>query len=418
MKSKKSHSSIAKYVVLALLVFAVSVLISVLTRMVLVSNAFPWSFSDEQASLIAGLIEGIIASVAASLVFYQLKIGNDAEKQQSNIDEARFVLQYNQAFIQDSNMCEVERLLEDSMLGKASLPIIRDENRQKFINYLVYLESLAPLVLTNVLTLSHVDDLFAYRFFLAVNNAEVQKDQLFEFPDYYRGCFKLYDEWTKYRTVNGLPILQQESALDKWPHYKAYCNKDIIVRPINASDDKKTVAELIYRTDPYIYPALVGSVAKARKKLPSMMTQNCVFDSANIRVAEFEGKIVGAAVVLDHKPSQGIDVSLVHSESGKDVVEKYFSNIEKYFVDGEETYILCLCVDPRIRGKKVGEMILKNIIQTCKNKRIKLHVLADNQAAIKLYEKHGFISLSEKAAKGYAYITEAPDCYEMTRFEK
>lgn len=80
MKSKKSHSSIAKYVVLALLVFAVSVLISVLTRMVLVSTAFPWSYSDEQASLIAGLIEGIIASVAASLVFYQLKIGNDAEK--------------------------------------------------------------------------------------------------------------------------------------------------------------------------------------------------------------------------------------------------------------------------------------------------------------------------------------------------
>lgn len=417
MIKKKSTSLLTKYIILAAFVFAVSVLISVLTRLLLVSNVFPWSFSDDQVSLIAGLIEGIIASVAASLVFYQLKIGNDAEKQQSNIDEAKFVLQYNQAFIQDSNMCEVERLLEDAMLGKASLPIIRDENRQMFINYLVYLESLAPLILTKVLTLSHVDDLFAYRFFLAVNNCEVQNNQLFEFPDYYRGCFKLYEEWKEYRTINGLPILQNETSLDKWPHYKAYCNRDVVVRPMNAVDNKKDIAALIYRTDPYIYPTLFGSITNAKKKLPAMMSRNCVFNASNIRVAVLDGKIVGAAVVLNHKPEINIDVSLVYGDSGKHVCEHYFAGIDKCFIEGEDTYVLCLCVDPTARGKKVGEILLKNIIKTCNTQSQKLHVLADNRVAIKLYEKHGFVISDKNPSKGYAYNTEAPSCYEMVRRE-
>ena len=37
-----------------------------------------------------------------------------------------------------------------------------------------------------------VDDLFSYRFFLAMNNKEVQEFELGPEAEYYRGCFKLY----------------------------------------------------------------------------------------------------------------------------------------------------------------------------------------------------------------------------------
>ena len=56
---------------------------------------------------------------------------------------------------------------------------------QKMINYLVYLESLAALVFRQVIHLDVIDDLFSYRFFLAVNNPVVQECELLPYADFY-----------------------------------------------------------------------------------------------------------------------------------------------------------------------------------------------------------------------------------------
>lgn len=101
----------------------------------------------------------------------------------------------------------------------------------------------------------------AYRFFLAMNNPELQEDQLFRYPDYFRGCFKLYERWKEYRIKNGYPILQAQTALDKWPFYDLYAEPEITVRPYKENDNKQVIAELIYDTDPYIYPLAFGEKA-------------------------------------------------------------------------------------------------------------------------------------------------------------
>lgn len=108
----------------------------------------------------------------------------------------------------------------------------------------MYLEGLAPLILRDVLYLSHVDDLFAYRFFLAVNNREIQEDQLFAFPDYYRGCFKLYEKWKKYRRDSHRAILMEEHGLDRLEEYEKYVDSPIAVRGMQADDDRRAVAGL------------------------------------------------------------------------------------------------------------------------------------------------------------------------------
>ncbi len=419
----KKGSLLSKYIILTLAVFCGTAIISVLVRLLFVSDAFPWNVSDDAASLIAALIEGMIACVATSLVFYQLKIGNEAEKQQSNINEASFIAQYNQAFIQDPNMWQVERLLEEASEGKAATPIITDENRQTFINYLVYLESVAPLILTDVLKLSHVDDLFAYRFFLAMNNPEVQRDQLFQYPDYYRGCFKLYDKWKKYRVDNAFPILQEETGLDKWPYHKAFSNNEVIVRPLKGKNeskaDKKKIAALIYQTDKYIYPALFGTKANAKRRLPPMMQEKCVFHYSNIRVAELNGKIVGVAVVLDKQPEEDIDLSHLRMKSAQHVFEHYFRK-ENHFGkknassdSAAESNILCLCVDPKARGKGVGRTLLAAVMHEKRQRRIVLTVLKENDTACSLYEKHGFEK--KEALGGYAYKGKGPDCFKMVK---
>ena len=53
------------------------------------------------------------------------------------------------------------------------------------------------LVNNGVLRISAINDLMAYRFFIAVNNPVVQELELKPFKDYYKGIYKLYPVWAK-----------------------------------------------------------------------------------------------------------------------------------------------------------------------------------------------------------------------------
>ena len=68
----------------------------------------------------------------------------------------------------------------------------------------------------------------------------------------------------------------------------------------------------------------------------------------------------------------------------------------------EEVHITNIAVSPDFRRNKIGEKLLKNIIDDCyknKAKYITLEVRVSNVPAISLYEKFGFKSLGVR--KGY-----------------
>lgn len=290
--------------------------------MVLMTDGTFFNFDESQAGMIISMIEGAVGAIAAGFVLYQLKIGDAIEEQHSGIDEARFILQFNQSFIQDSNMSDIEHRLElCGIYGKLPYEeLITEENRQSLINYLVYLESLAPFISQGIIKLEHVDDLMAYRFFIAVNNKAVQKDQLFEFPEYYRGCFKLYAMWRDYRIENDRKILMSDTALDRW-----------------------------------------------------------------------------------------------HRKSYEDVLVNYFNCISKDLDEDESVAnVVCVCVDKAYRGWGIGKKLLNNYISQHPDKTIVLDVLANNDSAIRLYKKCGFVISGEPTA-GYAFDKEPPLCYKMVR---
>lgn len=418
MKTKKNAPNLVRYVLISLFIFILALLVSIISRMFLVADVTFTAFSNEQAGLVTSMIEGVVGAIAAGLVLYQLKISSNVEERQNDIEEAQFILQYNQAFIQDPNMCKVEKLLENAMLKKREEPLINDGNRQLFINYLVYLEGLAPLIIRGILKLEHVDDLFAYRFFLAMNSPALQKDQLFIFPEYYRGCFKLYQKWKQFRRTNNREVLMEENSLDKWENFEKYIDSDVCVRPISDVDNTKKIAELIYYTDSFIYPAAFGSVRNAKKAIPALISQ-CwmMFDPKNIFVASVQNDIAGVAVVLAAPPIQPTDSQktsmTAHSlpKSFEHTKNNYFCNMNSYF-DDCSVYIACISVGVNWRHQRIGEILLKNVLHTYSRQRIKLHVLCDNSKAIALYKKYGFKQIGEPQ-KGYAYNTQAPLCLEM-----
>lgn len=419
MNRKKKSARLSTYILISVLIFISAVLLSILPRMFLVLDPNIYSFSEGQAELVASMIEGIVGAIAAGLVLYQLKLSSAVEERENHIVEAQFILQYNQAFIQDQNMCQIEQLLERSMLHETAGPIITPENRQLFINYLVYLEGFTSLILRDVLPLEHIDDLFAYRYFLAINNRELQRDQLFQFPDYYRGCFCLYETWKAYRRQHHLEVLLYENSLDKWENYEFYLQDSIQVRPMQAIDNAQTAARLIYETDEYIYPAAFVSRQTAQRILPQWMAQEgFLFSREHLRVAVAEGRIVGIAVVLTAPPRRPIALTQVQKHrralpaSFPHTCEHYFNRMDAYFQDGTDVYLACLSVDRNWRGRRIGERLLKAILREHPHQKLKLHVLCDNQAATGLYRKYGF-QICGPQEPGYAYRTEPPLCYQM-----
>jgi len=126
---------------------------------------------------------------------------------QSNerINEAQLIMELNNQFITNENFADIEWALEkyyaEYMQAKrngkdpAELTLdidlsLENRNRQKLVNYLVHLEGVAALVNEGVLHLDVITDLMAYRYFIAVNNPDVQKAELLPYKDYYNGIFR------------------------------------------------------------------------------------------------------------------------------------------------------------------------------------------------------------------------------------
>ena len=126
------------------------------------------------------------------------------------LNEAQFITDLNEQFIGNEKMAAVEwelekffykykkgKLTEDYIEDFEKMFDIESENRQNLVNYLVHLEGIAALVKNKVLHIETIDDLMSYRYFIAMNNPVVQKLELDEYSDFYKGCFGIYNAWVK-----------------------------------------------------------------------------------------------------------------------------------------------------------------------------------------------------------------------------
>lgn len=168
---------------------------------------------------VATIITTITAIIGAFAIWFQMKRERD-------IKEAEFIMNYNISFIDNPEYVELEHKLEKyrKIIEAGGKPgdtekIITEENLQTVINYLVYHEALAVFVKKRVLSIDSIDDLFAYRFFLIMNNPEIQKKELCPEAQYYHGCFWLHKKWTEYRKKKGLYILLEDTSLEKTDEY-------------------------------------------------------------------------------------------------------------------------------------------------------------------------------------------------------
>jgi len=91
---------------------------------------------------------------------------------------------------------------------------IEEADRAAVVEYLTFFETLYILMNRDVVNISMIDDLFAYRFFSAVNNKDIQDMELVKDAIYYKNIYRLDNLWHKHRFEQGT-VKDEESALRK-----------------------------------------------------------------------------------------------------------------------------------------------------------------------------------------------------------
>lgn len=210
------------------------------------------------------LLSIILNTLVATLGFYIIKASLQNDKK---VKEFEFYADYNFNFLTNPEFIQVERMLEscnqeyerinsecngswhldqekrfqdfcDAVFGTKEYKYVDtpgdrhsriDRNNlvskkyQRIVNYLVYLESFVPLINSGQLHLEEVDDLFGYRYFIAMHNPVLQEMELFRERPYYRGCYRVYDDWMNYRKHDELGYvmpMEHYNLLNEWGKYK------------------------------------------------------------------------------------------------------------------------------------------------------------------------------------------------------
>jgi len=141
--------------------------------------------------------------------------------QNNKLEEAQFVIDLNNQFINEGSISSVEHELEMYFTHpyereKYGIEILEKyalekSDHQDFVNYLVHLEGIAALVNDGVLRLTAINDLMSYRYFLPVHNPVVQQFELLPYRDYYQGIFQVFPSWAK-KNEGKMPM--EETRLD------------------------------------------------------------------------------------------------------------------------------------------------------------------------------------------------------------
>ena len=418
--------------------------------LVLAYWAAPWlipkivpSFAIDPPAL-STRITTTTALIAAVTFWLQLK-------RTENLNEANFIMNMNNQFISNRDFTAVEHELElyynrvVAIEAQASItgiaPTLESFERielglqmdrenpeyQRLINYLVYMEALAAIVQRDVMHLGVIDDLFAYRFFIAVNNPIVQKYELLPYADYYRGCFKLSEMWTDAWEKQGIkpPLaktLLHKCDKSKWNKPVEYDGGNVKIRPARVTDDMQTIARCLYLTDPYIYPGAFGAdEAFALKALTELVKmEGSLFHYRNIWLA-CEGETVCGLVLLNNgsakweedKSAAAVTAHIPDAEAFAFASEAYFSQVAKQPPEDQIDIVAC-CVLPEHRRKGIARKLLSAVLDAYSDKHVTLDVLADNASAISLYKSCGFVT--ESRQKGFSLdVQNRPDCLHMRK---
>lgn len=102
--NRNQHPSIGRYVLIAVVIFTISIIISIAAKCILIFDTRIFFFEQDQVLLITSMIEGAVGAIAAAFVLYQLKSNQEVELHENEIHEAEFYQTFINYWIEADNL--------------------------------------------------------------------------------------------------------------------------------------------------------------------------------------------------------------------------------------------------------------------------------------------------------------------------
>lgn len=163
---------------------------------------------DSAISLAISTLEAIGLIVSLFIAIRQLVDSKE-------IARATFITELNKSFVENQDYVALYNALQscfdkDCRAGKPcgkACDITEDCGldfpKGQISNYLTFFETMYLLHKNGVVSFEIIDDLFAYRFFLAVHSKIVQQKKIKSQPQNFKNIFCLEYEWLRYRKEHG-----------------------------------------------------------------------------------------------------------------------------------------------------------------------------------------------------------------------
>ena len=174
--------------------------------------------------------------------------------------------------------------------------------------------------------------------------------------------------------------------------------EQIVIRRARDGDDLERIAELIYKTDAYIYPYWFESVENCKNILPNFIKQDgFIFNLKNIDVAVKKDSNEILGIICSHKNSDNLDFDYSQLEQYN---ERYYFTINNYVKKvinevkkADYAYISNVCVHENARGLGIAGKLIDHVKEKYKEQllsEIQLDVIVNNDSAVNAYHKNNF----------------------------
>lgn len=333
--------------------------------------------SYEGPDWISKVLTSLVTVTGVFALWYQLK-------KEKDISEGQFILDLNKTFLQDAGIKHIYNQLKNNINNEKG-HYLEDKDRPFIADYLIFFETLYIFYAKGIFKMSEIDDMFAYRFFIAVNNEEMRRIELDENGDFFRPLYDLYVPWAAFRRSKNREILHEH--LDFQTYYEKnhipaliaeYPKADYTIKHYNILKDKDvwdSVDSLLRECDDEFVPALSsrgyhGEILPEKKQDTTNFSYMRELRDQHILTIETADGICGFLSFYHKYPD------------------------DEFKTIGLSNYIMTICVTHSERRKGFGhalyDFLLNHLDERYRMRYVSTRTWSTNESHIHLLKKLGF----------------------------
>lgn len=174
-------------------------------------------FFDETSQIVT-ITATITAVVGVFAVYIQIR-------KSKLIGQSSFTIEISKYFYEVPGISDLVHKLGRASDVDNSEYVVNQDERPTLIKYLNYIKTIATLVEDKTVDIDTLNNVFAYEFFIVLNNKSVQELEITPFAEFYYDIFSLYEKWCNFRQKAGFDILHNQNLLSKLDVYKKYISE-------------------------------------------------------------------------------------------------------------------------------------------------------------------------------------------------